>query len=272
MWKTVRNTGCGLLVLFVVTAAGANGGAAETGSTEPRIRLWSSKAGTYLRATFVRVEGENVVWMKEEGGEVSVPTSQLSKPDQDYVAKQKLAGSGMEAPRPNELLEKCQELSKELVKSHTGTNPAVKNTIAVVELSDLSGGATDLGRIISEELVTAFVKTGKYRVIERLLLNKVIAEHGLPVQGIVDPKSAKELGKILGVDVLVSSTIKDMGDSARVNARLISIERGELFSAAAVSISKDGVTRTIGDGGNRAGDVPPPRRKVQVPYREDFTD
>ena len=103
----------------------------------------------------------------------------------------------------------------------------------MVEFSDLSGGVTDLGRLLSEELITDLFSTRKYKVIERQLLNKIVAEHELEVQGIVEPKSAKALQEILGVDAIVSGTIADLGDSVRVNTRLISTEtaRGALSGA-----------------------------------------
>ncbi len=65
------------------------------------------------------------------------------------------------------------------------------------------------------------------------------------MQGLIDPKSAKELGKILGVDAIVSGTIADVGDSLRVNARLISTETGEVLSVAAATIVKDDAVKKI---------------------------
>ena len=116
--------------------------------------------------------------------------------------------------------------------------------------------------------------TGNYKVIERLLLNKAIAEHKLRLQGIVDPKSAKELGKILGVDAIVSGTIADRGDSSRVNARLISTETGEVLSAAAVMVRRD-KEAAVGGGQKEeraTDDRKRPEGKIRLPYREDFAD
>ena len=100
-------------------------------------------------------------------------------------------------PRPtqtgakSELELKCEDLCEQITTSYKAKEAGVKPTIAVVEFSDLSGNVTDLGRLLSEELITKLFSAGKYKVVERLLLNKVIAEHKLQVQGIVDPKSAR---------------------------------------------------------------------------------
>ncbi len=114
-----------------------------------------------------------------------------------------------------------------------------KHTIAVIEFSDLQGNVTNFGRFLSEELITKLFETGKFKVIERQLLDKVIAEQKLSLQGVVDPESAKKLGKILGVDAICSGTITDLGQSLEINARLISTQTGEIVAVASTKIFKD---------------------------------
>ncbi|MGC9027720.1 MAG: CsgG/HfaB family protein [bacterium] len=140
-----------------------------------------------------------------------------------------------------------------------------KHTIAVIEFADLQGNVTNFGRFLSEELITKLFETGKFKVIERQLLDKVIAEQKLSLQGMVDPESAKKLGKILGVDAICSGTITDLGQSLEVNARLISTETGEIIAVASTKIFKDdsvlhlmseGVTTTAVS--QPVGTTPPP--------------
>ncbi|MCL4510253.1 MAG: CsgG/HfaB family protein [Bacteroidetes bacterium] len=128
------------------------------------------------------------------------------------------------------------ELSQQIASEMTQNQ---KTTIAVVEFSDLQGNVTDFGRYLAEELVTRLFQTGKFKVIERQLLNKVVHEQKLSLTGLVDPNTAKQLGRILGVDAIVSGTITDLAQSLKVNARLISTETGEIFAVASVEIFKD---------------------------------
>jgi TolB-like protein len=122
-----------------------------------------------------------------------------------------------------------------------------KKTIAVVEFSDQRGNVTDLGRFLSEELITRLYQTKKFRVIERQLLNRVIVEQKLTLSRLVDPASAKKLGKVLGVDAICSGSISELAQSIRVNARLINTETGEVFSVASVEVLKDeSVTMLLG--------------------------
>lgn len=128
------------------------------------------------------------------------------------------------------------ELNRQIATKVTAKN---KTTIAVVEFADLEGNITNFGRFMAEELITRLHETEKFKVIERQLLNQVIKEQKLTLSGIVDPASAKQLGKVLGVDAIVSGSITDLGKTVRVNARLISTETGEIFAVAAKEFVKD---------------------------------
>lgn len=169
--------------------------------------------------------------------------------------------------------ERASELSQEIARNmETGQ----KRRVAVLEFTDLQGQVTNFGRYLAEELITRLYVSNKFTVVERQLLNKVIAEQKLSLTGVVDPDSAKKLGNVLGVDAIVSGTIADRGDTLKINARLIDTQTGEVFSAAAAEMVKDkevlallgaGVTETKADspGGTIARSV---NRKVTS---DDFT-
>jgi TolB-like protein len=108
-----------------------------------------------------------------------------------------------------------------------------------MEFVNLKGTVTDFGRFIAEELITHLYQTGKFKVIERQLLNQVITEQKLTLTGIIDQTSAQRLGKLLGVDAIASGTVTDLGKSLRVNARLINTGTGEIFAVASTEIFKD---------------------------------
>jgi TolB-like protein len=125
-----------------------------------------------------------------------------------------------------------EEIAEEMIENK-------KATIAVVEFSDLQGDVTDFGRFLAEELITQLHRTKRFKVVERHMLNKVINEQKLTLSGIVDDSSAKAVGRLLGVDAIVSGSIAELAKSMRVNARLISTETGEIFAVAATDIFKD---------------------------------
>jgi hypothetical protein len=65
------------------------------------------------------------------------------------------------------------------------------------------------------------------------------------VSGFVDESSARQLGKILGVDAIVSGTVANFRDSLGVNARVMSTETGEILATASTYILKDEAVETL---------------------------
>ena len=213
------------------------------------MRTWSDASGKFQRqAVFVELKDGTVYLQLKDGAPSSVAFDRLSRADQEYVRQQVPAASIGEDPfrAPGEKVDAASEIDRattalceQIDKSYRGKEGAAKPRIAVVEFTDSSWKVTELGRILSEELITKLFLTEKYDVVERFLLKKVVEEHKLIRDGILDPNSAKELGKVLGVDAVVTGTIAEVGDTLRVNARVISADTGEIFSAAAASLPKE---------------------------------
>jgi len=129
-----------------------------------------------------------------------------------------------------------QNLADQIVENLNANN---KKKVAVVEFSNLDGKVTELGKFIAEELITKLFRTKKFNVVERQLLNKVLKEQGLTLSGLIDPKSAVAIGRILGVDAIATGTITDLVTNIKINARMISTTDGSLFAVADSKVPKD---------------------------------
>ncbi|MBI9066597.1 MAG: hypothetical protein JEZ09_04850 [Salinivirgaceae bacterium] len=138
--------------------------------------------------------------------------------------------------KPKEFDVQIKNLTRQMVKSF---NEEGKTQIAIMEFPDVNGTVTELGKLIPEELTTKLFKTGKFQVIERQLLNKVLQEQKLGTSGLLDASSAAQIGKLLGVDAIVTGTITDRGDAIRLNARMIETDQANVFAVASVSIIRE---------------------------------
>lgn len=182
-----------------------------------------------------------------------------------------LSASGARGnPAPQADLEsRIGDLSQQIAREMTDNR---KRTVAVVEFADLKGRVTDFGRFLAEELITRLYQTRKFKVIERQLLNKVVAEQKLSLTGVIDQTSAQKLGRLLGVDAIASGTVTDLGKTMRVNARLIDTTTAEVFAVASGEIVKDeAVARLMGgddssaaSGDKGAATQPATQRKSQT--------
>jgi len=120
-----------------------------------------------------------------------------------------------------------------------------KRKIAVLPFRELDGQPTVLGTYISEELVTDLFTIGGLSIVERSMLDKLLGEIRLSQTGLIDPDTAKRLGKIAGVDAIVTGTITDLQSYVALNCRLIDAQTGNIFSAAQTKIVKDDDVRKI---------------------------
>ncbi len=111
--------------------------------------------------------------------------------------------------------------------------------IGVVEFSNLDGYASKFGRYLVEELTTRLFRTGRFEIVERQLLDRVLQEQRLSASGLINPATAKQLGQLLGVAALITGTYIDLGERVKANARLIATETGEVAAVASVSFAKD---------------------------------
>jgi curli biogenesis system outer membrane secretion channel CsgG len=73
------------------------------------------------------------------------------------------------------------------------------------------GTNQDVGRGISDLLVMKLVNDGKYSVIERAALEKVLGEQNLSNSNRADSSTAAKIGKVLGVEVIIIGTVTQFG-------------------------------------------------------------
>jgi curli biogenesis system outer membrane secretion channel CsgG len=145
-----------------------------------------------------------------------------------------------------------------------------KPRIAVLEFKNKAdnqwwykGGA----EAAQDVFVTELVKSGKFRVVEREQLEALMKEKGLTLSGDVDPKTAVRVGKLLGVNYLLTGAVTEYGNTdvsgggggvfagkrkfvAALNARIIDTSTGEISWADEASQEESSVRVSVfGVGG-----------------------
>ena len=82
-------------------------------------------------------------------------------------------------------------------------------------VAGIFGQDVDIGKGISDLLVTDLVKDGTYSIIERKALDKIMAEQNFSNSDRANPTSAAKLGKLLGVDAILVGSITEFGDETK---------------------------------------------------------
>ena len=92
----------------------------------------------------------------------------------------------------------------------------LKKRLAVSRFEDRSGtGYNHLGAGVADMLATALIKSGKFVIIERQDLDKVLEEQHLGAEGVLTPETAPKAGKVLGVELIVVGSVTEFGTSER---------------------------------------------------------
>jgi len=114
-----------------------------------------------------------------------------------------------------------------------------KKTLAVVDFTDLQGNVTELGRFLAEEFSVTLAGLGKgFEIVDRTHLKSIVSEHKLSLTGIIDPKTARQLGKIAGVEAIITGTITPFGDSVRLTVKALDTETARLIIGTKGNIAK----------------------------------
>ncbi|NVN99384.1 MAG: hypothetical protein HXX17_08675 [Geobacteraceae bacterium] len=96
---------------------------------------------------------------------------------------------------------------------------------------------SDIGKIVAEWFTTTLVDSGRFEIIERRLLQQILDEQKIGASGLIDPRSASQLGRLLGVNTVVSGTVQSYDRTFELNTRLIDVETGSIIIAESVKAS-----------------------------------
>ncbi len=87
------------------------------------------------------------------------------------------------------------------------TRAASKTRVAVIDFEQKAFQefqGKQIGEIIAEWLITSMANTGRFEVVERAQLQKLLHEQQLGISGMINQETAAKMGELLGVKVIVS--------------------------------------------------------------------
>lgn len=150
-------------------------------------------------------------------------------------------------------------------------------------VQQIFGSNQDIGKGISDMLVDKLLKDGKYRLVERSALDKILAEQNFSNSDRADANTAAKIGRVLGVDAIIVGSITQFGrDDQHTNvggggyglgkfgiggvgehkskavvaitARVVNVSTGEILSSVqGMGESSRSGTSLLGGGGGWSG-------------------
>jgi len=96
------------------------------------------------------------------------------------------------------------------------------------ESASLDSGAS---MVITDIFTNQILADGKYRVMERSQVNKILKEQGFQASGACNSTDcAVEIGKLLSIDKLFIGSIGKLGQTWFINIRVVDVRTGEILS------------------------------------------
>ncbi len=122
-----------------------------------------------------------------------------------------------------------------------------KPHLAVFDFSNNNKASQEklLGNTISEMLTTSFVKSGKFALVERKEIKKIIEDIEFDKTGMVSDNSAKKIGELLGVEFGVFGGVSVLKPKIELDARLLDMKTGLLITAVTKSAPNESRLRDV---------------------------
>ncbi len=114
--------------------------------------------------------------------------------------------------------------------------PAVATESARIAVLDFTNASTDpdlapLGKGLQSMLTTDLSQVGALTLVERERLLDITAELDLGASHLVDPETAANIGRLAGASHLLIGSFTVLGESMRLDARLVAVEGGGVVLA-----------------------------------------
>ncbi len=99
-------------------------------------------------------------------------------------------------------------------------------------------------KIIREKLMAGLSKDGKFQIIERENIDKIIAEQKFQATGITDIETAVRIGKLANVDAMIFGSITQYGRTIyprvklNLTVKIVEVETGIIKSAVELRATK----------------------------------
>ncbi len=146
-----------------------------------------------------------------------------------------------ETPRFAELNEAVNFLAASVVGdlgAAAGRIAERQTVVAVADFVTEQGKITQLGRVVTDKMISVLVKSGKFSVLERDLIDRVVDEQKFQLSPFADENSAAEFGKILGAEAIITGKLSDLGSAYYLSTRVIDVTTGSLLTSADAELDK----------------------------------
>lgn len=159
-----------------------------------------------------------------------------------------------------------QAISVKETKHVSSRYTGPKRRVGIVAFENKTTYGQRLGSAATDVLLTELAKTGKFILVEREKLQKVMEEQQLQQSGAIDPNTAVKVGRLLGLNAIITGSVTQFGTKTEgadyllvrnkryvaevgVDIRVVDAQTGEiLYADSGKGLAKKTTGQVIGLG------------------------
>jgi TolB-like protein len=88
---------------------------------------------------------------------------------------------------------------------------------------------------VQQMLLTELAQNPQLRIVERSRIREILEEQGLATNGQVDPRTAAQVGKLVGARYVITGAFMDLFGNFRLDGRIVDVETGEIIKTQQVN-------------------------------------
>jgi TolB-like protein len=114
--------------------------------------------------------------------------------------------------------------------------------LGIGDFTNLNGEGSQLGKKIADDVEFGLAKQSAnkgFQIVDRKNFAQIAKEWELQLSGVVDESSAKKVGSLLGLDVLIVGTLSESGKDIDIKAKLIDTGNGRILGGAEAKMKRD---------------------------------
>ena len=85
-----------------------------------------------------------------------------------------------------------------------------------------------INNIVREEISSIVVNAGGYTVLERQLIDRVLAENRFQASGLVDDAQVAAMGRLMGANMAFVTSISRLGNNYHISFKMIDVQTGRI--------------------------------------------
>ncbi|UCD38773.1 MAG: DUF2380 domain-containing protein, partial [Fidelibacterota bacterium] len=119
-------------------------------------------------------------------------------------------------------------------------------SIAIIDFEGV-GVSQEETRVLTIRVGTYLVQSGKYTVIEREKMERILEEQDFQLTGCTSNECAVQIGQLIGAEQMLAGAFGKIGSLYTIDMRIIDVEKGSILRTASYNV-QDSIDKVLTEG------------------------